>query len=156
MTTVRRTYPARTSSGVRFGLSLLAGWNAGANGLVSGHYVIRTTYAPICLNGSYPIVFGSVQTGSVFTVATNATGQLSGTVNIRGAQSAITGSLSLQNNNVTLECQITGPNPYIGSGDISGSLHGRQFKGDASDPSGVTPFYMDVSAGAGAGGDVGP
>jgi hypothetical protein len=145
MTTVRHTYPARHLLAFVLGLSLLPSWYAGATGLVSGHYVIRTTYAPVCLNGSYPIVFGSVQTGSVFTVTTNATGQLSGMINIRGPQSAGSGSISLQNNNVTLDCQITGPNPYIGSGEISGSLHGRQFKGDASDPSGVTPFYMDVS-----------
>jgi hypothetical protein len=132
--------------------SLLACWfaeTANANGLISGHYVFRATYAPVCLNGTYPVWLGSVATDIEWTVKTDASGQLTGTLDVRGLKSNITGTISRGDGftdlySVYLQAQTTGPNPAGVSGDFYAYLHGTQFLGDAGDADGDVRFIMNV------------
>lgn len=128
------------------GTTLLFGHGARAAGLTTGHYVFRAQYASACLNGSYPITLGAVTTGSSLTVATDASGQLTGTINVRGLKSTMTGTLSVDGNNMSLLAQATGGNPMGLTGDLFAYLHGTQFLGSAEDQDGDGQFTMDVSS----------
>src|SRR4051812_32089804 len=119
------------------------------SGLISGHYSFRVTYAPVCLNGTYPITLGNALTDSTMTIATDATGQLAGVMDLRGAKSTITGTITLQNDSVAhavlIQGQTTGSNPIGVSADLYAYLHGRQFLGSSEDQDGSASFTMDVS-----------
>lgn len=119
-----------------------------ATGLVSGHYVFRARYAPVCLNGTYPITIGYVTSHSVATIITDLSGGLSGELNLRGLRSGFTGSISLDGNHILILAQTSGPNPTGSSGDLYAYLHGRQFFGSPESVYGETTFTMDVSSAA--------
>jgi hypothetical protein len=147
---MNRRYYIRGCTLLAVGLIFLVGLRANGNGLISGHYVFRTTYAPVCLNGIYPMTVGSALTDSTLTVSTDAAGQLSGLMDLRGAKSLITGNISLQNDAVAhavlIQVQTTGSNPVGVSADLYAYLHGRQFLGSAQDQGGSVEFTMDVSS----------
>lgn len=119
---------------------------ATASGLISGHYVFRSTYAPVCLNGRYPITLAYLTNAGAIRVTTAANGNLSGTIEILDVPGTVTGSLGPDNNNVLLLGQTSGPNPSTQSGDLYAYLHGKQFFGNAENQDGESgDFTMDVS-----------
>jgi hypothetical protein len=150
MKSISRNHVLRGRLGLFAVVTLCAAHVATATGLVSGHYIFRAAYAPVCLNGSYPISLGFVTTDSFLRVATDASGQLSGLIYLSGIKSNFTGTLHMGTdpstaNNIELDGQIMGSNPTGRSGDFYAFLHGRQFQGDAADQNGDTGLTINVS-----------
>jgi hypothetical protein len=113
-----------------------------AAGLVSGQYQFQVPYSPVCLNGVYPLTVGAMTTGCFLSVNMDASGGLTGTLDLRTVKGPATGSLVLQNNILSLQVQISGQ--YI-PGQIESQLHGNEFVGTASNSMGTVPCTMDVS-----------
>lgn len=120
-----------------------------ANGLVTGHYVFRARYAALCLDGTYPIVLGRMYSGCYMTIHTDALGQLSGTVDIRGVPGQLTGSLGLSvnvQNAIELDLHMSANNATNTPADVFAFLHITQFLGEADNTQGDANFTMDASA----------
>lgn len=129
-------------------LSVLCACNCLAVGLTSGHYQFEVSYSPLCLNGVFPITAYEMTTGCVLRANLNATGALSGTVNIRTVPGTATGTLTSQNNVVSLHLHVIGQDPPQTASDIDAQLHGAQFVGTATANNQSGLFTMDVSAAA--------
>src|SRR5881275_3100434 len=117
-----------------------------ASGLTTGHYRFQVRYAPVCLYGTYPITVPNMTTQCVLNVNLDATGALSGILNIRTVPGTATGTLMSQNNVVSLHLHAVGQDPFNTESDIDAQLHGTQFVGTATvnNQSGLST--MDVSA----------
>jgi hypothetical protein len=129
-------------------LSILCAPGALASGLTSGHYQFQVRYSPICLNGVYPVTVGKITTGSVMSVNLDVSGNLSGTLDVRTILGPASGTLTFQNNVVSLHLHTSGQDPTQTMSDIDAQLHATQFIGTvtANNQSGLCT--MDVSAAA--------
>ncbi len=119
---------------------------AQAGGLVSGHYQFRVPYSPVCLNGTYPLAVGDMTTGCTLSVQTNASGQLTGTLDLRTLKGPATGSLVLQNDVLSFQMQTSGQDVTGTPSQIQAQLSASLFVGTATTSRGTVPCSMDVSA----------
>ena len=127
--------------------SLLCASDILASGLTSGHYQFQVRYAPVWLYGTYPITVSDMTTQCYLSVNTDATGALSGTLNIRTVPGVASGTFASQNNIVSVQVHAVGQDPPNIESDIDAQLSGTsQFIGTATSngQSGLTT--MDVSA----------
>src|SRR5215470_17873724 len=67
-----------------------------ASGLTSGHYQFQVRYALVCLHGTYPMTVSDMTTQCYLSVNTDATGALSGTLNIRTVPGTAAGTFASQ------------------------------------------------------------
>src|SRR5437764_1329545 len=89
-------------------VSLLCSSTLFASGLTSGHYHFQVRYAPVCLYGNYPMTVRDMTTQCFLSVNTDATGALTGTLNIRTVPGAATGTFTSQNDVVSLHLHAIG------------------------------------------------
>lgn len=129
-----------------FAVSLLFCQRVDAIGLTSGHYQFQVPYSPVCLNGVYPIAVGEMTTGCTLSVQTDASGQLTGTLDLRTLKGPATGSLVLQNNVLSLQVQTSGQDVTGTPSQIQAQLRANLFVGTATTSMGTVPCTMDVSA----------
>jgi hypothetical protein len=129
------------------GLILVFGpLSAGAGGLVTGHYQFQVPYSTVCLNGTYPIAVGEMTTGCTLSVDTDASGHLTGTLDLRTLKGPATGSLVLQNNVLSLQVQTSGQDVTGTPSQIQAQLRANLFVGTATTSMGTISCSMDVSA----------
>jgi len=139
------------SSRVRVVLTLMAvttSWaipSELAAGLVSGRYQFQVPYSPVCLNGIYPIAVGEMTTGCTLSVHADASGNLTGDLDLRTLKCPATGSLVLQNNVLSLQLQTSGQDVTRIPSQIKAELQANLFVGTATTSMGTVPCSMDVS-----------
>lgn len=126
-------------------ISVLCGSNAFASGLTSGHYQFQVQYAPVCLDGNYPITVNTMTSQCFLSVNVGATGALSGVLNMRTLPGNATGTFTSQNGVVSLHLHAVGPAPRNTESDIDAQLHGTQFIGTATSGNQSGLATMDVS-----------
>lgn len=117
-----------------------------AAGVVSGQYQFQVPYSPVCLNGVFPLTVGDVTTGCRFSAKMDASGRLTGTLDLRTVKGPATGSLVLQNNVLSLQLQTSGQDVSQTPSQIQAQLQGNLFVGTATTSRGTVPCSMDVSA----------
>jgi hypothetical protein len=117
-----------------------------AAGLVSGRYQFQVPYSPVCLDGVYPLVVGEMATGCKLSVQTDASGRLTGTLDLRTLKGPAIGSVTLQNNVLSLQMQTSGQDASQTPSQIQAQLQANLFVGTATTSKGTVPCSMDVSA----------
>lgn len=124
---------------------LLARMACGA-GLISGQYQFQVPYSPVCLNGAYPLTVGEMTTGCRLAVQMDGNGGLTGTLDLRTLKGSATGSVTLQNNILSLQMKTSGQDVTGTPSEIQGILQGSQFVGTATTSRGTVPCALDVSS----------
>jgi hypothetical protein len=118
-----------------------------ASGLTSGHYQFQAQYAPVCLYGKYPVTVNAMTTGCFFSANMDATGAVSGILNMRSVPCSATGTFTSQSNIVSLHLHLVEQDPMNIESDIDAQLSGTsQFIGTATSGDQSGPTTMDVSA----------
>jgi hypothetical protein len=128
--------------------ALLMRMQAQASGLTSGHYQFQVPYAPVALNGTYPITVGILSTRCSYSVRIDALGHLSGTADMRSYTGSMSGTFSAQGDIVSFQAQTSGQDPTQQPSTTQAQLSGRQFTGQSQNNNGTVAFAMDVSAAA--------
>src|SRR6266516_2561194 len=93
-------------------VTLLCSSTLFASGLTSGHYHFQVRYAPVCLYGTYPITASTMTTQSVLSVNIDATGALSGVLDMRTVPGVATGTFTSQNDVISLHLHAVGQDPF--------------------------------------------
>jgi hypothetical protein len=125
---------------------LLIARMAAAAGLISGHYEFQVPYSPVCLNGTYPLTVGEMTTGCALSASMDASGSLTGTLDLRTLKGPATGSLTLQNNVLSLQMQTSGQDASQTPSQVQGQLQGNKFVGTATTSEGTVPCALDISS----------
>jgi hypothetical protein len=133
------------AGGALFGLFASSLW---AGGLVSGNYHFQVPYSPVCLNGVYPLTVGDMTTGCTLSVNIDASGGLTGTLNLRSLTGPISGTFLLANNSASLQLETSGQDATGIPSQIDGQLIDGQFIGTATTSNGTVACTLDVSAAA--------
>jgi hypothetical protein len=115
------------------------------SGLTNGHYVIKAYYAAVCLAGDLPISVGHTMSDSDLNATIDASGQVTGTINVRGLKASTTGSFHFQNGLGTLQLQTIDQGNGLEATQIQGQLQGTQIVGTATSSHGTTSAVLDVS-----------
>ena len=120
-----------------------------ASGLTSGHYHFEARYALVCLYGTYPITVNDMTTGCVLSVNIDATGALSGALDIRSIPGVATGTFTSQDNVASIHLHAVGQDVFNTESDIDAQLSGTsQFIGTATSGGESGLATLDVSAAA--------
>ena len=118
-----------------------------ASGLTSGHYHFQAQYAPVCLYGTYPITAGNMTTQCYLRVNIDASGVVSGILDIRTVPGSATGTFTSQNNVTSVHVHAVAQDPVNIVSDIDAQLSGTSvFIGTATVGTNAGPATMDVSA----------
>ena len=119
-----------------------------AGSLVSGSYLFKVTYSSISLNGVYPLTVGDMTSECSLSVNMDASGGLTGTLNLRSVTNPITGTLLVANNRASLHLETDGTDVTGIPSLVDAQLTGGQIVGTATTSNGAAACTMDVSAAA--------
>jgi hypothetical protein len=115
-------------------------------GLISGQYEFKVPYSAVCLYGTYPMSVGNMTTGCSLAANVDASGNITGGLDLRTLKVPITGTLVSANGKMTLQLQTSQQNPPPLQAQFKGDLQGNQFVGTATRYDGTVPFTVDISA----------
>lgn len=115
-------------------------------GLVSGQYRFNVRYSSVCLNGTYPFSIGRQSDRCFLTLKTDASGALTGMIDLVTLKSQTTGKLGVQNKQPTIDLQTTGHDESGVPLKVHAELQGKQFTGTATTAYGSLACSLDVSA----------
>lgn len=129
-------------------IALLAAESGYSAGLATGQYHFEVAYAPICLNGIYPLTVGEMTTGCSLEAKVDASGNVIGTLDLRTLKGAITGTLrsTITNGPLALKLATSGQDVTGIPSQIQTVLTGPQFDGTATTQNGTVPATLDISS----------